>query len=97
MLVANADNNTVAVVDVAKPGASRVQGWIPVGWYPTGVLFIADGARRVRAGRQGAHQRWQPARSAAGRRADRGAVHGRMLQGALSIIADARRGRARGA
>ncbi len=39
LLVANADNNAVAVVDVSKPGASQVSGFIPAGWYPTGVGF----------------------------------------------------------
>jgi len=45
LLVANADNNTVAVVDVEKPGASEVEGWVPVGWYPTAVMFSSDGSR----------------------------------------------------
>jgi YVTN family beta-propeller protein len=45
LLVANADNNTVAMADVSKPGASSVLGWIPVGWYPTGVAFDRDGMR----------------------------------------------------
>ena len=44
MLVASADNNTVVVVNVEKPGASVVQGWVPAGWYPTSVLFDADGS-----------------------------------------------------
>ena len=39
LLVANADNNTVAIVDVSQPGDSRVIGFIPTGWYPTGVAF----------------------------------------------------------
>src|SRR5688500_2223577 len=39
LLVANADNNTVAVVDVSTAGASKVRGFIPTGWYPTGVTF----------------------------------------------------------
>jgi YVTN family beta-propeller protein len=43
LLVANADNNTVAVVDVSAPTGSRVSGFIPTGWYPTGVAFSADG------------------------------------------------------
>jgi hypothetical protein len=43
--VANADNNTVAVVDIAKPGASEVEGWVPVGWYPTAVTFSRDGSK----------------------------------------------------
>ena len=43
LLVANADNNTVAVVDVTRPGESRFQGFIPTGWYPTGVAFDRSG------------------------------------------------------
>ncbi len=43
LLVANADNNTVAVVDVRRPGESRPLGFIPTGWYPTGVAFDASG------------------------------------------------------
>jgi YVTN family beta-propeller protein len=45
LAVANADNNTVTLADVSRPGASSVEGWIPVGWYPTGVLFDRDGSR----------------------------------------------------
>jgi YVTN family beta-propeller protein len=45
LLVANADNNTVAVVDVAEAGRSRVAGFIPTGWYPTGVAFDRGGER----------------------------------------------------
>ena len=43
LLVANADNNTVAVVDVTHPGESRFQGFIPTGWYPTGVAYAPGG------------------------------------------------------
>ncbi|HEY6050425.1 MAG TPA: alkaline phosphatase family protein, partial [Thermoanaerobaculia bacterium] len=43
LLVANADNNSVAVVDVTRAGNSRVRGWIPTGWYPTGAQFSRDG------------------------------------------------------
>ena len=43
LLVANADNNTVAVVDVTQAGESRFLGFIPTGWYPTGVAFDRDG------------------------------------------------------
>ena len=43
LLVANADNNDVAVVDVSRPGESRFQGMIPVGWYPTDVGFDRSG------------------------------------------------------
>lgn len=43
LLVANADNNNVAVVDVSERGRSRSLGFIPVGWYPTSVRFNAKG------------------------------------------------------
>jgi sugar lactone lactonase YvrE len=43
LLVANADNNAVAVADVSQPGESRFLGFIPTGWYPTGVAFDAAG------------------------------------------------------
>ena len=45
LLVANADNNTVAVVDVREPGRSVVEGFIPTGWYPTAAQFSRDGKR----------------------------------------------------
>jgi YVTN family beta-propeller protein len=45
LLVANADNNTVAAVDVSKRGHSRVEGFVPTGWYPTGAAFDRDDSR----------------------------------------------------
>jgi hypothetical protein len=43
LFVANADNNSVAVIDAAKPGESVVRGFIPTAWYPS-ALEIAGGA-----------------------------------------------------
>jgi YVTN family beta-propeller protein len=43
LYVANADNNNVAVVDIADPGKSQVKGFIPTGWYPTAVAVTPDG------------------------------------------------------
>jgi YVTN family beta-propeller protein len=43
LIVANADNNAVAVVDVSNAARGVVTGFIPTGWYPTGVLFSRDG------------------------------------------------------
>src|SRR5262249_2338424 len=43
LLVANADNNTVAVIDVSDPSRSEVQGFIPTGWYPTAASISRDG------------------------------------------------------
>ena len=39
--IANADNNCLAVFDVSQKGKSKSIGFIPVGWYPTTVRFIA--------------------------------------------------------
>ncbi len=45
LYAANADNNTVAVIDVEERGKSKVEGFIPTGWYPTLVRVTADGKR----------------------------------------------------
>lgn len=39
LLIANADNNNVAVFNVSERGRSSSLGYIPVGWYPTSVRF----------------------------------------------------------
>jgi YVTN family beta-propeller protein len=39
LYVANADNNNVAVVDIAKPRQSEVVGFIPTGWYPSALAL----------------------------------------------------------
>jgi len=49
LFVANADNNDVMVADISDVKASRVVGFVPVGWYPCAVvtdgkkLFVANG------------------------------------------------------
>ncbi|HWB61863.1 MAG TPA: bifunctional YncE family protein/alkaline phosphatase family protein, partial [Chitinophagales bacterium] len=49
LYIANADNNCLAVFDVSTPGKSKSKGFIPTGWYPTGVkvvgnyIFVLDG------------------------------------------------------
>ncbi|HEU4904120.1 MAG TPA: alkaline phosphatase family protein, partial [Flavisolibacter sp.] len=49
LFIANADNNCLAVFDVAKPGFSQSKGFIPTGWYPTNVkvigrtIYVANG------------------------------------------------------
>jgi YVTN family beta-propeller protein len=45
LFVANADNNAVAVVEVAEKDESKVLGFIPTGWYPTAVCVSPDGRR----------------------------------------------------
>jgi YVTN family beta-propeller protein len=39
LYVANADNNNIAVVDIAKPRQSEVVGFIPTGWYPSALAL----------------------------------------------------------
>lgn len=53
LFVANADNNAVAVVDVANRGKSVVEGFVPTGWYPTLVRLTADGKRLLIASGKG--------------------------------------------
>ena len=62
LFVANADNNNVAVFNVAKPGDTKPLGFIPTGIYPTSVrynpadkkLYIANGrGSSTRANPQG--------------------------------------------
>lgn len=41
LYVANADNNDIAVVHVAGRGKSEVIGFMPSGWYPSALTFLA--------------------------------------------------------
>jgi YVTN family beta-propeller protein len=43
LFVANADNNDVAMIDVARRAESRVLGFIPTGWYPSAIGVAPDG------------------------------------------------------
>ena len=87
LLVANADNNTVAVVDVSTPGASQVRGFIPTGWYPTGVTFDRDGKRIFVLSGKGLSPSPNPRGPQPGTRGADGQYIGGLLQGALSEIA----------
>ena len=40
LYIANADNNCLAVFNVATPGKSVSKGFIPVGWFPTNVRVV---------------------------------------------------------
>ena len=86
LLVANADNNTVAVVDVSKPGAGRVAGFIPTGWYPTGVAFSAHGEAIYILNGKGLASLANPRGAQAGIPAADGQVRDSLIQGSLSIL-----------
>jgi DNA-binding beta-propeller fold protein YncE len=86
LVVANADNNTVAVVDISVPGKSVVQGFIPAGWYPTGVAFSKDGARVYVMSGKGLISRANPG-GPSPLKADRGSEYiGGLLVGTLSAV-----------
>jgi len=86
LLVANADNNTVAVVDVSRPGASRVVGFIPTGWYPTGVAFSRHGEAIYILSGKGLTSLPNPRGPQPGVPGAEGQYTDTILQGALSIL-----------
>ncbi len=87
LLVANADNNNIAVVDVAWPESSRVSGFIPTGWYPTGVLFSRDGRKIYILSGKGLTSLANPRGAQAGVGSADGQYTGSMLQGSLTVLA----------
>jgi YVTN family beta-propeller protein len=49
LYVANADNNSIAVIRIGNREHSTVAGFIPTGWYPS-ALALADGTRTLYIG-----------------------------------------------
>jgi DNA-binding beta-propeller fold protein YncE len=86
LLVANADNNAVAVVHVSKPGRSQVEGFIPVGWYPTAVQWSRDGASIHVLNGKGLTSQANPRGPHPGIMTGEQQYSGAMLQGAFSIL-----------
>ena len=55
LYIACSDGNAVAAVDIAT-ARSRVLGFIPTGWYPTGVVTLPDGHLAILNGKgRGSH------------------------------------------
>jgi YVTN family beta-propeller protein len=86
LLVANADNNAVAVVDVANPARSEIEGFIPVGWYPTGAAFSRDGKTVYVLNGKGLRSQSNPRGPQAGVPNAEGQYIGGMLVGAVSLV-----------
>jgi DNA-binding beta-propeller fold protein YncE len=86
LAVANADNNTVTMADISKPGATVVQGWIPVGWYPTNVLFDRDGSRLFVLDGKGLSGMANPRGPQPGGARLEAQYSGSMFQGSISVI-----------
>ena len=87
LLVANADNNTITVADVSNSRASVVKGWIPVGWYPTAVMFDRDGSRMFVLNGKGLGSAPNPRGTAPGGLVRESAQYiGSLLLGSISVI-----------
>jgi YVTN family beta-propeller protein len=86
LLVANADNNTVAVVDVTRPGESRFRGFIPTGWYPTGIAFAGEGRRVLVLSGKGLSGAANPRGPTPVAPSVDAQYIGRLLNGALSVL-----------
>ncbi len=83
LYVANANNNTVAVVDVSEYQA-EVLGFVPTGWYPTAVRAVADGRIFIANGRgRGSYPNPRGPQPTGGSREQ---YVGRIQTGSLSIV-----------
>ena len=85
LLVANADNNVVAVVNVSERGRSRSEGFMPTGWYPTGVSFDRAGKRIFVLSGKGLSSQANPRGPQPGVPAESQYIGG-LLTGSLSIL-----------
>ncbi len=91
LYVANSDNNSVMVVDIADSRISRVEGFIPVGWYPTAVAVSPDNGTLFVANGKGLRSRPNhPPQEPRPRRLHKGVPFnhpGQLFQGSVSVIA----------
>jgi len=85
LLVANADNNTMALIDI-KGDESKVLGFIPTGWYPTGVTFDREQRRIYVLSGKGLSSSANPRGPAPGNRGAEGQYIGQMMQGSLTEV-----------
>jgi DNA-binding beta-propeller fold protein YncE len=53
LYVANADNNSVSVIEIEERGKAEPRGFLPTGWYPTFVTATPDGKRLIVASSKG--------------------------------------------
>ena len=88
LLVANADNNNLAVIDVSEPGKSRGLGFVPVGLYPTSVRWHDSGKVIVMNGKGSAGSKANPGGPSPilGRPRNLAEYTGSMFTGSLSVF-----------
>ncbi len=99
LFVANADNNDVMVADISNSGSesakkndesvSVIEGFIPVGWYPSAIAVSADNQTLYVANGKGLSS-WAnyPKKGAAGRKQGKGYDYiANLFSGSVSFIA----------
>ncbi len=88
LIVANADNNDLAVFDIEDPAHSRGMGFIPVGWYPTAVTYLKKTNRILALNGKGLNSFANPKgpKPGKGNKKHNSWYIGRMLKGVLSVI-----------
>jgi len=80
-LAANADNNSLTVIDISNSSRPIPVGMIPVGWYPTKVIYLKNGTILVLNGK--GNQSYANPEHTFG--SDRGYI-GTLLKGTLSYF-----------
>jgi DNA-binding beta-propeller fold protein YncE/phospholipase C len=86
LFVANADNNYIALFDVSEWQKSRSLGFIPVGWYPTVVRFLASSGTILVANGKGGGSRANPGGPNPTRDSRTSEYIGSLFKGSLSAI-----------
>ena len=88
LFVANANNNNIAVFDVAAVGKAQSLGFIPVGWFPTSVRVTRDGKTLVVANGKGVTSAANPRGPFPGSPVPRNLQEyvGSLMQGTVSLI-----------
>ena len=88
LYVANADNNAVLVADITEPATTRVEGFVPVGWYPSALAVDPSSGALLVGNGKGLRSRPNGIPPAAGAppRSSTFTYTGRLLAGSLSVI-----------
>lgn len=60
LFVANADNNYLAVFDIHETNNSKIEGFIPTGWYPTSVKYLINSNELIVANAKGLSSQANP-------------------------------------
>ncbi|MBI3209772.1 MAG: SMP-30/gluconolactonase/LRE family protein [Candidatus Solibacter usitatus] len=89
LFVANADNNNVAVINIADEDASNVSGFIPTAWYPSALTVSPDGKFLYigSAKGMGGYSNVDGPTSPLAKKGSKSKHVGAMQQGSLSVVA----------